>query len=309
MSRISSKTDTVALPDGAKLAYDIFGAEHLPTTSPIVLVGGASPRSGVSGFVITFRSIGLRPQVGMGDSRLANRDEKHTIELLARDLLSLIQHLGWKQLSLCGFSMGGVVVQQLILLPYHPTKPTSLPFTATHVILAGSLCEPLRDKRFGLPPPPPAGKILSEQEKMDIAREMLSLSYDPAWLADPGNASRIQEMLGLMVAGRPRGVILKQMRAMNRFDFTDQHTRLPRSMQFLVIHGTLDRIVPPSCGEEIVRRIPWARSLEIDPAGNTRGTVPNVAFGHSWYEYFDVQVWVDVIEEFVGGGMPLVARL
>ncbi|KAF7322332.1 Hydrolase-4 domain-containing protein [Mycena chlorophos] len=294
MSCTSCKTDTVALPDGAKLAYDVFGAEHLPTTSPIVLVGGV---------------ILVYDHRGMGDSRLANRDEKHTIELLARDLLFLIQHLGWKQISLCGFSMGGVVVQQLILLPYHPTEPTSLPFTATHVILAGSLCEPLRDKRFGLPPPPPAGTILSEQEKMDIAREMLSLSYDPAWLADPGNAGRIQEMLGLMVAGRPRGVILKQMRAMNRFDFADQHTRLPRSMQFLVIHGTLDRIVPPSCGEEILRRIPWARSLDIDPAGNKRGTVPNVAFGHSWYEYFDVRVWVDVIEGFAGGGVPLAARL
>lgn len=43
---------------------------------------------------------------GMGDSK-ARKDDPFTIETLARDLLSLIQHLQWSEVALCGHSMGG----------------------------------------------------------------------------------------------------------------------------------------------------------------------------------------------------------
>jgi hypothetical protein len=79
-------------------------------------------------------------------------------------------------------------------------------------------------------------------------------------------------------------------------DFTGLHEKLPRNIQFLVIHGDLDAIVPPYCGQEILQRIPWARSVEI---GTQRGAVENLDFGHHWFEYFDVQVWHDVIEKFL----------
>ena len=45
---------------------------------------------------------------GMGDSSLTLAgDEEITIELLARDLLFLLENLGWKEVALCGHSMGG----------------------------------------------------------------------------------------------------------------------------------------------------------------------------------------------------------
>ena len=39
-------TPTVTLPDGAKLAYDVYGAEHAARVKPIVLVGGAPLQAG-----------------------------------------------------------------------------------------------------------------------------------------------------------------------------------------------------------------------------------------------------------------------
>lgn len=49
----------------------------------------------------------------MGDSKLSpGKDEKITIESLALDLLALLTHLQWKDLSLCGFSMGGLYAVQ-----------------------------------------------------------------------------------------------------------------------------------------------------------------------------------------------------
>ncbi|KAF7295577.1 Hydrolase-4 domain-containing protein [Mycena indigotica] len=311
-------TQRLLLPDGAKLAYDILGAEKLNHASPIVLVGGVSSRRidwnrlstalgrvrpgnphyllSLSVHLCNVKFLFMTTGMGIGDSELADRDEKHTIELLARDLLLLLEHLGWKELSICGFSMGGVVVQQLLLLPYHPERPTPLPFAVTHVFLTGSLPSPLRDSRYGLPVPPPPTKVLSEQEKMDIARHMLDLSFDPVWLSDPGNASRIDQMLIHRTSKRPSNVIWKQLRAMNRFDFTDLHAKLPRSIKFMVINGELDRIVPPYSAQDIKSKIPWAESVEIGP---NRGMVPTMAFGHSWYEYFDVEVWVEIIEAFI----------
>ena len=45
----------------------------------------------------------------MGESTYANedRDDHITVESMARDLLILLQSLGWKELAICGFSMGG----------------------------------------------------------------------------------------------------------------------------------------------------------------------------------------------------------
>jgi hypothetical protein len=64
----------------------------------------------------------------------------------------------------------------------------------------------------------------------------------------------------------------------------------------LVIHGETDNVVPFSCSQEILSLIPHARAVGI---GDKLGQVPNLKFGHQWFEYFDVKVWVGVIEEFM----------
>lgn len=44
----------------------------------------------------------------MGDStRLPGEDNEMTTESLARDLVDLLAFLEWKELAICGFSMGG----------------------------------------------------------------------------------------------------------------------------------------------------------------------------------------------------------
>lgn len=78
-------------------------------------------------------------------------------------------------------------------------------------------------------------------------------------------------------------------------------------MKVMVIHGKNDTIVPYSCGEEILQRIPWAQAVEV---GESPGQVPNLDFGHQWSEYFDIKVWHDVVEEFMTDNKPRhVARL
>jgi hypothetical protein len=50
--------------------------------------------------------------------------------------------------------------------------------------------------------------------------------------------------------------------------------------------------------QDIVERISWARLVE---EGSLPGHVPMLKFGHLWYEYFDSQVWHDVVHAFVQG--------
>ncbi|KAG5634229.1 hypothetical protein H0H81_002794 [Sphagnurus paluster] len=96
---------TINLPDGTMLAYEVHGSLHLGLRVPIILICGMGSLRG-DFERLTHCLAQTRP--GMGDSTLVN-DEEITIEMLARDLLFLLKTLGWKKISICGYSMGGLL--------------------------------------------------------------------------------------------------------------------------------------------------------------------------------------------------------
>lgn len=56
----------------------------------------------------------------MGDSILSpGKNDIITIESLARDLLSLLRTLKWREISLCGFSMGGTYYAGQFQVPFN----------------------------------------------------------------------------------------------------------------------------------------------------------------------------------------------
>lgn len=81
-------------------------------------------------------------------------------------------------------------------------------------------------------------------------------------------------------------------------NFGDLHKKLSSDTQVLIIHGKLDAVVPFYSGEEILRLIPHARIVEL---GSHPGQISDYQFGHHWWEYFDVQVWQDVVDVFLSG--------
>lgn len=64
----------------------------------------------------------------------------------------------------------------------------------------------------------------------------------------------------------------------------------------LTIHGRIDDIVPFPAGEDVHRRIPHARRVEV---GLEPGQIPHNQFGHMWWEYFDIGAWRDVLDKFL----------
>lgn len=129
---MATSYSTLVLPDGAKLAYEVLGSPHFECSQPIVLIGGMSStridferltqcliksHPGLTLLNILYFSLLLTCVLsvliydhrGIGNSSLSPAgDEEISIESLALDLLALLVHLNWKEMALCGYSMGGM---------------------------------------------------------------------------------------------------------------------------------------------------------------------------------------------------------
>ncbi|THH27429.1 hypothetical protein EUX98_g6763 [Antrodiella citrinella] len=298
-------TQRHVLPDGAQLAYDVLGSVHFGCPTPIVLIGGLSNVAGdwerLSTVLAQKRPVLVYDHRGIGKSTYstAQRTDVITIESMARDLVDLIKALEWPEVILCGFSMGGVIAQKLVLLPSHPSQPTPLPFKVTHVLLTGTTVNPLQAS-FLLKTRP--ADELSDAQKLDLVRKGVELSFDHEWVKN--NKPRLEWFVKRMVVGRPARTLAKQGDAMSSFDFGDSHKHFP-SIPVLVIHGIVDRMVPLKEGQIIVDRISSAQFVQF---GDSAGQIPHGTFGHHWWEYFDVQVWQDVVEVFAAQGPSGVAK-
>ncbi|KAJ7074026.1 Alpha/Beta hydrolase protein [Mycena amicta] len=314
---------TCTLPDGAILAYDVLGAERLVQESssavPLVLVCGmASARGDWVRLSTTFaqsRRVLVYDHRGMGDSKhppeLAAGGDEFTIETLARDLAFLIGHLGWPEVAILGFSMGGVVVQQMLVLPYLATDAMALPFRVTHVILASTRPEVLKDPRYGLQtvPEPKTGPVKppSNAERYENIRRTIESTVDPTWIKSSGK--HLDFMIQRVISGSPRSLhtISSQKKALQLFDFTGLLEQIPEDLPVLVLHGQADQIIPFECSQEIVRRIRGAKFVEVGPEP---GKLPTLQFGHNFTLYFPVKIWDDLVREFLHGppsGMQAVA--
>lgn len=233
---------------------------------------------------------------GIGNSTFSDSTSSDpvSIESLARDLLDLLIHLGWKQLAICGFSMGGTVAQQLLLLPYAATKPLPLPFRVTHVVLAATMPRTIISE--GAQVLLQQRRTRTEADRLEAARRVVDVSFDERWINDPTNAARIENWIAQFAKPRSKKAIVAQAKATMHIDFRDLHSRLPRDTQCLVIHGTLDMMVPYSCSEEILEKIPWARRVEV---GTAPGQIDHLAFGHQWFGYFEADRWREVFDVFL----------
>ncbi|KAL0577094.1 hypothetical protein V5O48_004886 [Marasmius crinis-equi] len=286
---------------GVNIAYEVRGTRYLDQAVPIVLVGGMTAVrqdwERLSNSLSRSRPVLIYDHRGMGDSK-ASEDAVAdiSIETLARDLLALIVHLGWRHVAFCGWSMGGVVLQQLLTLPYHPTNPTTIPFYPTHVLLAATRSMVLA-AQHGLQYKPAPGNATTRTpaERRMIAIKILEQTFDPEWLEL--NRARFEYLCKRGATGiRPPPVVAKQQEALRTFNFAGLLHLLPRDLKIMVIHGELDQVIPLKAAQAMMELLP---SAEFVQAGQVRGQVPSHRFGHHWYEYFDIEVWRDVMEAFM----------
>ncbi|TFL07339.1 Alpha/Beta hydrolase protein [Pterulicium gracile] len=290
---------TVQLPDGARLAYQLFGAET--SGLPLVLICGTSGiRSDwnrLSRIISKTRPVLVYDHRGIGDSSYSALDgnDSISVESMARDLLFLLASLPYRDWAVLGFALGGIIAQQLALLPHQSHKRTSLPFRISHLMLIGTKATVLTSSRHGLPLPAQRDRQPTEEERHGLVRNMIVAQYDPRWVRS--HETFIEQKVMAMIKGRPRPVhtIMKQRIASMNFDFGNTLAMISSTTSVLVVHGRLDQVIPFDSASETLARIPRAQFVQV---GTGVGQLPSLDFGHLFHDYFTAETWVGVIDAF-----------
>ncbi|KAF8310432.1 Alpha/Beta hydrolase protein [Cantharellus anzutake] len=298
------------LANGAQLGYEILGADHLKRgVRPIVLINGMSGRY-EDWETLSIPLSKLRPVLvfdhrdfGASIVKTSKREEITTLSM-AEDAIALIDHLRFRGIDACGGSMGGVILQQILILA--STTPSAVPFRIHHALLAATTTKiPRGDPEFieYLAKPPPVDGQLTEERKMTIARPMVELGYDVDFLRTPEGKAKVEKLLPSMILKRPSKQIARQALSVRNTDTRPLLPSIPSSIPILVIHGTKDRIIHYAESNYLTRHIKHAQRIAIDPSGKVPGSVPSEAYGHSWCEYFEPRIWVNVVQTFTKGGV------
>ncbi len=181
-----------------------------------------------------------------------------TVELMAEDVLALMDAQGWQSAHVMGHSLGGLVA--LYVAQKAQARVRSLSLLCTFA--SGAI--PTRLTPWVIM----AGLRTRIGTRRMRRRAFLELVMPPDALAHADTealAERLAELFSHDLADQPP-VSLRQVGAMRRADATP-FLREFASIPTLVVSGAHDRIAPPFGGRALAEGIPGARYVEI-PEGS-----------------------------------------
>jgi 3-oxoadipate enol-lactonase len=188
-----------------------------------------------------------------GDS--TKTGESFSIADLAEDAAGLLEALDVESAHVLGISMGGMVAQELALS--HPERIRSLTLGCTYCGGEGSALtseEVLRRIMEGL----------SSRDRQRAIRTAWEVNVSPTFAADDDAYARF---LGNgMRYALPAHVIMEQMRAIAGHDTSARLAALRAPT--LVVHGTLDEMLPVENGHMIAGLVPGSRLEVLEGIGH-----------------------------------------
>lgn len=229
--------------DDVTLAYALAGDDDAP---PLVYVSGSgsdlrrSPNALESMFVERFRVLAYDHR-GLGRSTTA--DSTPTMADFARDLLALLDHVGWARCRAVGVSFGGMVLQEAAVT--EPDRFARAVLACTSPGGAGGASFPLHEL-----------VSLSPEQRRERWVDALDTRN-----SDPARRAAVLSIVEAMDAARDQpdqtpGEIA-QLEARRGHDCWDRLDAM--AMPVLVAAGRFDGIAPPANQEALVRRLPDAR--------------------------------------------------
>ncbi len=196
--------------------------------------------------VYDHRGVGASSRLGEGGLTIAG---------LAEDAADLLSALEVDSAHVLGISMGGMVAQDLALA--HPERIRTLALGCTYCGGEGSaLAGEEVMRRLG------EGMLSGDRER--AIRAAWEANVSPSFAANDEAYARFLE-IGLRRAV-PLETIMAQMRAISGHDTS---ARLPQlKLPTLVVHGTLDEMLPVQNGHLIAELIPDSRLEIFDGIGH-----------------------------------------
>lgn len=200
-------------------------------------------------WVITFDNTG----VGLSSGQVPG-----TIKEMAEDAIDFIKALGFKQIDILSFSMGGMIAQELLEL-----EPTLI----RKVILTGT--------------GPRGGKGIENVTKIsnqDLVRAIFTLKDVKTYLfftRTSNGKKKAKEFLARIKErkqNRDKMISLKgyytQLKAINRWGKSTPADLSKIKQPILVVNGEADRMVPTENSYELVQRLPNSKLVIYKDAGH-----------------------------------------
>lgn len=190
---------------------------------------------------------------GIGQS--AAHWDPFTIQQLADDAIALLDALGLDSAHVCGISMGGMVAQEIALQA--PARVRTLTLGCTYC--GGP------EAAFGAPEDVQAlAEAMTSGNRERALQAGFEMNVSPAFAQDPAHWQLFLDRATSNPA--PVTFIALQMQAIAGHDASARLGEI--TVPTLVIHGTLDRMLPASNAHVIARSIPGARLELFEDVGH-----------------------------------------
>ncbi|NNB88901.1 alpha/beta fold hydrolase [Corallococcus exiguus] len=219
-------------------------------------VGATGWRPQVEGLASHFRCLCLDNR-GFGASQPPG--EALTVELMADDVLALMDAQGWKSAHIMGHSLGGLVALYLAHQARERVRSLALLCTfATGAVptrlTPGLLLMGLRTQ------------VGTRRMRRHAFLRMVLAPEDLAHADKDALAEQLAELFDHDLADQPP-VAMRQFRAMRSADATPFLQGLA-GLPTLVVSATHDPIAPPTAGQALAAGIPGARFVELPHASH-----------------------------------------
>ncbi|MCH8050945.1 MAG: alpha/beta fold hydrolase [Chloroflexi bacterium] len=182
-------------------------------------------------------------------------DTPFTIRMMADDAIALLDALDIRQPHVFGISMGGMISQEIVL--NYPERVNGLVLGCTTPGFAhGEMAAP--EVTAAMTPQPG----LSVEE---MVRNFWTAVCAPAFIED--SAEFLDEMIATnLKQATSMDTIMKQAVAIQTFDSFDRLSQIKAPT--LVIHGDIDRLIPPANGDVLAGGIAGAEKLTLNGAAH-----------------------------------------
>ena len=228
--------------DGTRLHYDVWGRRD---GEPLVLVQGLG--ADMRGWIAQRRAFGATYRCISLDNRGVGSSDKppgpYDLEVMAADVIAVLDAVGVPSAHVMGASMGGIIAQ--VLAVRHPHRVRSL-------VLACTACRHLPWRR----------ELLAEWAETAEHQGMKTfVQHNLRWLVGPRSLRRIWPavaLLGPLTFNVPSASFVAQIDAILAMDDALRLELCEVSAPTLVLVGSQDVLTPLGDSQELASLIPGA---------------------------------------------------
>ncbi|MEZ4225650.1 MAG: alpha/beta fold hydrolase [Polyangiaceae bacterium] len=236
-----------------RLYYEVLGSNTAP---PLLMVRGLARTARHWGSIVDALAAHFRVVVfdNRGIGRSSVPIPPYSTAAMADDAAAVLDATGIDSAHVFGVSLGGMIVQQLAVR--HPARVRTLVLGCTR---AGRSAPRL-----------PVNAVASLVGAMRLSPEHAVVQTAPLILSRGFLAKHpeVPQRWAELARREPptRAGVMGQLLAAARHDATAHLPKL--KMPVLAITGDVDRLIPPSCSEDLVERIPSAQLKVLPGAGH-----------------------------------------